>query len=92
MQKWIEATDALGGADPKLLVVFSSDAYDLEQLLAGIAGLLSAPSPGQSLSVDAGVILGLKGVTAALLGGLDQRPMPTPVITSNAAATALLNF
>jgi branched-subunit amino acid ABC-type transport system permease component len=39
-------------------------------LLAGVAGLLAAPAPGRSLTVDAGVILGLKGVTAALLGGL----------------------
>jgi hypothetical protein len=30
------ATGALGGADPKLLVVFSSDSYDLKQLLAGV--------------------------------------------------------
>jgi branched-subunit amino acid ABC-type transport system permease component len=37
--------------------------------VAGVAGLLIAPSPGQSLTLDTGVILGLKGVTAALLGG-----------------------
>jgi hypothetical protein len=30
-------TDALTGDDPKLLIVFSSDSYDLDQLLAGIA-------------------------------------------------------
>jgi branched-subunit amino acid ABC-type transport system permease component len=44
-------------------------AFLVAGLLAGVAGLLSAPAPGRSLSVDAGVILGLKGVTAALLGG-----------------------
>jgi branched-subunit amino acid ABC-type transport system permease component len=37
-------------------------------LLAGIAGLLDAP--GRALGVDDGVVLGLAGVTAALLGGL----------------------
>lgn len=31
------ATGALAGADPKLLVVYSSDAYDLAALLAGVA-------------------------------------------------------
>jgi branched-chain amino acid transport system permease protein len=38
-------------------------------LLAGIAGLLDAPGR-TSLSVDDGVVLGLAGVAAALLGGL----------------------
>ena len=37
-------------------------------LLAGIAGLLDAP--GRALGVDDGVVLGLAGITAALLGGL----------------------
>jgi branched-chain amino acid transport system permease protein len=37
-------------------------------LLAGLAGLLDAP--GQALSVDAGAVLGLDGVAAALLGRL----------------------
>lgn len=44
-------------------------AFLVAGLVAGAAGLLAAPAPGRSLSVDAGVILGLKGVTAALLGG-----------------------
>ena len=43
-------------------------AFLVAGLLAGLAGILDAP--GRSLSVDAGVILGLKGVTAALLGRL----------------------
>lgn len=33
------AAQALSGDDATLLVVFSSDAYDLTQLLAGIAGV-----------------------------------------------------
>jgi branched-chain amino acid transport system permease protein len=37
-------------------------------LLAGIAGLLDAP--GRALGVDDGVVLGLAGIGAALLGGL----------------------
>ena len=37
-------------------------------LLAGIAGLLDAP--GRALGVDDGVVLGLEGIAAALLGGL----------------------
>jgi branched-chain amino acid transport system permease protein len=37
-------------------------------LLAGLAGLLDAP--GRTLSVDDGVVLGLSGIAAALLGGL----------------------
>lgn len=37
-------------------------------LLAGIAGLLDAP--GRAVGVDDGVVLGLAGITAALLGGL----------------------
>ncbi|MFL6240378.1 MAG: branched-chain amino acid ABC transporter permease [Actinomycetes bacterium] len=45
-------------------------AFLLAGLLAGIAGLLQAPSPGQSVSVDAGVILGLKGAAAAFVGGI----------------------
>lgn len=43
-------------------------AFLVAGLLAGLAGMLDAP--GRSLSVDSGVVLGLKGVTAALLGGL----------------------
>jgi branched-subunit amino acid ABC-type transport system permease component len=37
-------------------------------LLAGVAGLLDAP--GRAIGVDDGVVLGLAGITAALLGGL----------------------
>jgi branched-subunit amino acid ABC-type transport system permease component len=37
-------------------------------LLAGLAGLLDAP--GRAVSVDDGVVLGLEGIAAALLGGL----------------------
>jgi branched-subunit amino acid ABC-type transport system permease component len=37
-------------------------------LLAGVAGLLDAP--GRTLGVDDGVVLGLAGIAAALLGGL----------------------
>ncbi len=37
-------------------------------LLAGLAGLLDAP--GRAVSVDDGVVLGLEGVAAAVLGGL----------------------
>ena len=37
-------------------------------LLAGVAGLLDAP--GRAVGVDDGVVLGLEGIAAALLGGL----------------------
>lgn len=43
-------------------------AFALAGALAGLAGLLYAP--GRALALDAGVILGLKGVAAALIGGL----------------------
>jgi branched-chain amino acid transport system permease protein len=43
--------------------------FALAGLLAGLAGLLDAPGR-TSLSVDAGVVLGLAGAAAALLGGL----------------------
>ena len=43
-------------------------AFALAGLLAGIAGLLDAP--GRAVSVDDGVVLGLAGIAAALLGGL----------------------
>jgi branched-subunit amino acid ABC-type transport system permease component len=59
-------TAALVGV-PISRVVFM--AFAVAGALAGVAGLLSAPTPGRSLTVDAGVILGLKGVTAAVLGG-----------------------
>lgn len=39
-------------------------------VLAGVAGLLYAGDPGRTIGVDDGVILGLAGVAAALLGGL----------------------
>lgn len=43
-------------------------AFVVAGLLAGVAGLLDAP--GRAVSVDDGVVLGLEGVAAALLGGL----------------------
>jgi branched-subunit amino acid ABC-type transport system permease component len=43
-------------------------AFVVAGLLAGLAGLLDAP--GRSLSVDAGVVLGLKGIAAAFIGRL----------------------
>lgn len=43
-------------------------AFVLVGALAGLAGLLYAP--GRALALDAGVVLGLKGAAAALLGGL----------------------
>lgn len=43
-------------------------AFALAGALAGLAGLLYAP--GRALALDAGVVLGLKGAAAALLGGL----------------------
>lgn len=43
-------------------------AFVVAGLLAGVAGLLDAP--GRAVSVDDGVVLGLEGIAAALLGGL----------------------
>jgi branched-chain amino acid transport system permease protein len=43
-------------------------AFVIAGVLAGVAGLLDAP--GRELSMDAGVLLGLKGATAAVLGRL----------------------
>lgn len=43
-------------------------AFAVAGLLAGVAGLLDAP--GRAVSVDDGVVLGLAGAAAALLGGL----------------------
>jgi hypothetical protein len=77
------AADAIVGADPKLLVVFCSDAYDLDELLAGIrdragdtpligcstAGEIATSGPG-----DAGVVVtalggpGFEAVTAESSG------------------------
>ena len=58
----LAATTAISGADPKLLVVFCSDSYDLEELLVGItetsggvplvgcstAGEISPEGPGET--------------------------------------------
>jgi branched-subunit amino acid ABC-type transport system permease component len=43
-------------------------AFAIAGLLAGVAGLLDAP--GRTVSVDSGVVLGLAGAAAALLGRL----------------------
>jgi branched-chain amino acid transport system permease protein len=43
-------------------------AFAMAGLLAGVAGLLDAP--GRSVAVDSGVVLGLAGAAAALLGRL----------------------
>ncbi|MGB8651342.1 MAG: hypothetical protein WCD35_11835 [Mycobacteriales bacterium] len=43
-------------------------AFVVAGFLAGLAGLLDAP--GRAVSVDDGVVLGLEGIAAALLGGL----------------------
>lgn len=47
-----------------------SIAFVITGLLAGVAGLLAAPTPGQSVALGAGVTLGLKGVAAAMIGRL----------------------
>ena len=57
---------ALCGVPARRVVL---QAFVLAGLLAGLAGLLDAPGR-TSLSVDAGVVLGLAGIAAALLGGL----------------------
>ncbi len=57
---------ALCGVPARRVVL---QAFLLAGLLAGLAGLLDAPGR-TSLSVDAGVVLGLAGIAAALLGGL----------------------
>ena len=57
---------ALCGVPTRRLVV---RVFVLAGLLAGLAGLLDAPGR-TSLSVDDGVVLGLAGIAAALLGGL----------------------
>jgi branched-chain amino acid transport system permease protein len=56
---------ALCGVDARRVLVL---AFVAAGLLAGLAGLLDAPS--HALSVDDGVILGLEGMAAAVLGGL----------------------
>lgn len=55
---------ALSGIDVRRMVLL---AFGLAGLLAGVAGLLDAP--GHVVSVDDGVVLGLEGIAAALLGG-----------------------
>jgi hypothetical protein len=81
------ASAALSGADPKLLIVFCSDSYDLEQLLAGIrdtagdvpligcstAGEIATGGPG-----DAGVVVTAIGgpgfsATTASAGDASER-------------------
>jgi branched-chain amino acid transport system permease protein len=57
---------ALCGVPARRVVLQS---FVLAGLLAGFAGLLDAPGRA-SLSVDDGVVLGLAGIAAALLGGL----------------------
>jgi branched-subunit amino acid ABC-type transport system permease component len=56
---------ALCGVSSRRVVLL---AFVAAGLLAGLAGLLDAP--GRTLSVDDGVVLGLSGIAAALLGGL----------------------
>jgi branched-subunit amino acid ABC-type transport system permease component len=55
----------LCGVDVRQAVLI---AFVVAGVLAGVAGLLDAP--GRAVSVDDGVVLGLEGVAAALLGGL----------------------
>lgn len=55
----------LCGVDVRRVVLV---AFVVAGLLAGVAGLLDAP--GRAVSVDDGVVLGLEGIAAALLGGL----------------------
>ena len=56
---------ALCGVPARRVVLVS---FAAAGLLAGIAGLLDAP--GRAVGVDDGVVLGLGGIAAALLGGL----------------------
>lgn len=56
---------ALCGVPTRRVVLL---AFAAAGLLAGLAGLLDAP--GRALSVDDGVVLGLSGIAAALLGGM----------------------
>ncbi len=55
----------LCGVAPRQVVLL---AFGVAGLLAAAAGLLDAP--GRAVSVDDGVVLGLSGAAAALLGGL----------------------
>ena len=56
---------ALCGVNPSLVVLL---AFVAAGVLAGLAGMLDAP--GRTVTVDDGVVLGLEGVAAAVLGGL----------------------
>jgi branched-chain amino acid transport system permease protein len=56
---------ALCGVDPGRVLLL---AFVAAGALAGLAGLLDAP--GHAVSVDGGVVLGLEGIAAAVLGGL----------------------
>jgi branched-subunit amino acid ABC-type transport system permease component len=58
---------ALCGVPARRVVLL---AFVAAGLLAGFAGLLYAGDPGRTISVDDGVVLGLAGIAAALLGGL----------------------
>ena len=56
---------ALCGIDPGRVLLL---AFVATGLLAGLAGIMDAPS--HAVSVDDGVVLGLEGIAAAVLGGL----------------------
>lgn len=56
---------ALCGVDPSRVLVL---AFVAAGALAGLAGMLDAP--GHAVSVDSGVVLGLEGIAAAVVGGL----------------------
>lgn len=56
---------ALCGVNARRVVLV---AFVAAGVLAGLAGLLDAP--GRAVSVDDGVVLGLEGIAAAVLGGL----------------------
>jgi branched-subunit amino acid ABC-type transport system permease component len=56
---------ALCGVDPARVLLL---AFVAAGVLAGLAGMLDAP--GHAVSVDDGVVLGLEGIAAAVLGGL----------------------
>jgi branched-chain amino acid transport system permease protein len=60
----VDAATLSGVAVERVVVV----AFVLAGLLAGVAGLLDAP--GRTVAVDSGVILGLAGAAAAMLGRL----------------------
>lgn len=80
------ATGALSGDDAKLLVVFSSEAYDLPQLLAGIAHVagdvpvIGCTTAGEIATAGPGTA----GVVAMALGGPGFA-----VLTASASAEAV---